>query len=507
MMRACRTTLRSASAVAPASVSEWATVSVFAVVLVMSTAVAWPIAHAQDGEFFEPPGLRPPPGAMAALAQAGQPEWQFGFQLFHMLLEQKGLYSRSVADDPLGERPEKTAVVLVGDLSGINDGLRSRLRTFVERGGALLIATDQTAYIRDFCLIQQGPVEAASKEAAFQGFRDCPLITRLRSDSSLTSGVTSLVANRCGFIARTSDRMGNWKTSAWLPDEAQTAGGRGSGMPLISELQTRRNRHGRAVIIADHSMFINGMLWHADNAKFAVNMTDWLTEGGRKELLFLVDGEPVQSVFAMPPMLPDELPSLDQLPPPTLEDLARLPKDTLLKFTNRFIAGMEDADVMNELIADQPAELETSEYRQALYIAAGILAGVYILRAMGRAGQQPPAPPPRAIGLLSATGRIPRLSSSDLHRAGRELAQNALRQLTGSTDSLDWMIPVHDVEIDAHFFRRASVRSSLKKLKKLASSTDRTHTTQRDLRQIARLIADVLGLQKEGRLRHSSILS
>jgi hypothetical protein len=53
----------------------------------------------QDIEAFEPPGLLPapgflpPPGAMTALAQAGQPEWQFGFQLFHLLLEQKGLYS------------------------------------------------------------------------------------------------------------------------------------------------------------------------------------------------------------------------------------------------------------------------------------------------------------------------------------------------------------------------------------------------------------------------------
>ena len=45
-------------------------------------------AVAQDFEAFEPPGLLAPGGAVSALDQARQPVWQFGFLLFHLLLEQ-----------------------------------------------------------------------------------------------------------------------------------------------------------------------------------------------------------------------------------------------------------------------------------------------------------------------------------------------------------------------------------------------------------------------------------
>jgi hypothetical protein len=99
------------------------------------------------------------------------------------------------------------------------------------------------------------------------------------------------------------------------------------------------------------------------------------------------------------------------------------------------------------------------------------------------------------------------LSSGELHTASRELAQGALRQLTGSSDPQDWAIPVSDVEIDTGVIRRIFVRENLKRLRKLAISSKRSDTTLRDLKRLAKSIANVASLQKAGRLRHPSIQS
>ena len=43
-------------------------------------------------------------------------------------------------------------------------------------------------------------------------------------------------------------------------------------------------------MVADHSLFINEMLMHGDNAKLASNLATWLCEG-RKHLVFIEDGQ------------------------------------------------------------------------------------------------------------------------------------------------------------------------------------------------------------------------
>lgn len=466
---------------------------------------------AQDFEAFEPPGLLPPGGAMQALAQAGQPEWQFGFQLFHLLLEQKGMYSVPDFGEPMDRRPRQTAVVLLGDLSRVPTDLRSRLQTFLDQGGVVLVATDQDTRFKDLFQISDGEFEVDDDESAYQGFRDCPVVNQLRPDTPVLRGVNSVVANRTGEISRMDDRFGIWSILAELPTVIDQRSRTRSKVPLIAEWSSDKRGGGRLLVMADHSVLINGMLWHGDNAKLVVNIADWLSTGDRKEVVFIVDGEPAKAMLALPPEVSDDLPPLEDLPTPTAKELWNLIKNDPLKFVtflDRFAAGMEDADVMNELLADQPADLPTPEYRRALYIAAGILAGIYILRLMGKVGSRPTTRPPRAVGQSVNFGQTRTLSSGELHSASRELAQSALRQLTGSSDPIDWAIPIDDVEIEAGFVRRMFVRKHLKRLKKTATSSSRLDvTTPRELRRLAKLIANVVGLQNEGRLRHPSIMT
>jgi hypothetical protein len=468
--------------------------------------VARPVS-AQDFEAFEPPGLLPQGGAMSALVQAGQPEWQFGFQLFHLLLEQKGLYSVPDFRESMDRRPRQTAVVLMGDLNRVPTDLRARLQKFLDSGGVVLVASDQGSFFKSLFLISDGTFEAQDDESAYQGFPDCPIVDEFLPGTAILNGVNSLVANRTGVISRIDDRFGNWSILARLPDLVDHRSRRRSQAPLIAEWKSRERGGGQLLLMVDHSILINGMLWHGDNARLAVNLADWLSTGERKEVAFIVDGEPVKAMLAAPPELSDQLPPLEDLPTPTLKDLLNLPPDLLLNFANRFAAGMEDADVMNELLANQPADLPTSQYRQALYVAAGILAAIYILRLMGKVGSRPTTRPPRSVGQSVNFTQPETLSSGELHTASRELAQGALRQLTGSSDPQDWAIPVNDIEIEAGVIRRMFVRENLKRLRKLATSSNRVDTTPRDLKRLAKLIANVAGMQKAGRLRHPSILT
>lgn len=476
----------------------------FAVAAVVGAATLR-IGSAQDFEAFEPPGLLPTAGAMQALAQAGQAEWQFGFQLFHLLLEQKGMYSVPDFQESMDRRPRQTAVVLMGNLNRVPTDLRSRMEKFLTSGGVVLVASDEDAYFKSLFLISDGPFEVEQEESAYQGFRDCPIVKDLHPDTEVLSGIKSLVGNRTASISRMDSRLGTWSILAQLPNSVDHRMKRRPQMPLMAELKSRSRGGGRLLLIADHSVLINGMLWHGDNAKLAVNLADWLSTGERQEVVFIVDGEPLKAMLTLPPELSDDLPPLKDLPTPTLKDLAKLPPDVLLDFANRFAAGMEDADVMNELLANQPADLPTPLYRQALYIAAGILAAIYILRLMGKIGARPTTRPPRSVDQSAAISQLRRLSSGELNSASRELAQSALRQLTGSSDPQDWSIPIHDVEIETSFLRRQVVRGNLKQLKKLATNSNRAETSPKDLKRLAKLITRVLGLQKEGRLRHPSI--
>ena len=148
------------------------------------------------------------------------------------------------------------------------------------------------------------------------------------------------------------------------------------------------------------------------------------------------------------------------------------------------------------------AELETPLYRQALYIAVAVMATIYIVRLIGRTGQRIDRPTARAAGLATEATSPVLLSSTEVRRASCELARDAFRQLTGSSDPQSWAISVKDIEIDSHFFRRQSVRLSLRRLRKLASKADRTHVSQRDLKHLAKQVAGILDLHRQGRLRH-----
>ncbi|MFN9974952.1 MAG: hypothetical protein ACK58T_34180, partial [Phycisphaerae bacterium] len=101
--------------------------------------------------------LSSPCSASAQQSAAGQPvipsgsapgtsetdtKWHFQFDLFQMLMVQQGVLPAESLESVL-RRPEKSVVVMIGDLTEISrDSWLSMLR-FAAQGGNVLLASDQ----------------------------------------------------------------------------------------------------------------------------------------------------------------------------------------------------------------------------------------------------------------------------------------------------------------------------------------------------------------------------
>ena len=428
-----------------------------------------------------------------------QSDWQFGFDLFHMLLEQKGLFTSPDFVQTLQGNPPETVVVLVGDLSRMPKWSWSHLRTFLHRGGAALIASDQAGHISNLCSIEGGPVQVSSGYRAYQGFADCPRVTSLDSNHRLMRGVREIVANRCGWISKIWKQRGRWHMVAHLPRESRKRGRSVSGKPLIATLAARGSRTGRLVVVADHSIFINGMLWHGDNAMFVLNLTDWLCHNERRKLLFVIDGRLVQSgMLASSLLTPDQLP--ESIPPASLADLPDLPKESWLTFANSIVTGLEDSDVLNDLAARRPREINDAIYRRYLYFLLATVAAVVALILIVRAGRRIERPNVRTVKTAREIRMRELLQSSDFRPAARELARELFQTLTGSDDPQVWMFPAEDIQLAGGLLQRRTARRALWRLIRIASDVDQRNISRREFNSLAKSIERLHALHQQGRL-------
>ncbi len=413
-----------------------------------------------------------------------------------MLLEKSGLKTTTEVDDSLST-PRESVIVLAGDLNSIPPRFWPHLETFLRRGGAVLVMSDRRCDLKQMCLVEPGPVEALVRSRSYQDWPDCLRVTSLAARHPLMRGVHQLVTNRCGWVSRIWKHHGRWDMLAYLPRGAQNNRGEGGGRPLIASLTMRDSPGGRMLVMADHSLLINGMLWHGDNAMLAVNVSDWLTADNRSRLLFLLDGRPVPAG----PSLFDALPP-GSLPPASFDNLPELPRESMIAFTNSFIAGLEDADVLNEFATTLLGELTQSQYRRWLMLLFGVIAGLFVLRQLARGGRSIERPPDRTPSSVSEMRIRDLLHSGVLRPATRELACELFRSLTGSDNPDHWKLRPQDVQVRGGLLLQMQVRSALSRLLKIATNVDRTWVSKREFRYLARRIELIHALHAEGRLVH-----
>lgn len=354
-------------------------------------------------------------------------DWHFRYDLFQMLFEQKGLRPIRDWSQALAE-PQRTVMVVVGNIPLRAKG--SDMSRFINAGGAILVASDRNLPLTEELTISSGPVLSYTNDDQYQNHLDCIRIRDLEASSPLMKGVRQLVVNRSGWIRRRVREQSAWEELAKLPNSTQWSN---RGKPIVVALDPKRTNESRFVVAADHSLFTNGMMWHGDNALFAINLSTYLCTPGRDQLLFVVDNSPSSSYLVGP--------LADQLPLPSLdgEQAPELGLDEMLMVANSVVEHVQDTDVMNELLTDQPRRMRESVYRRGLLNAlavAMVCFALYKLATRARKPQSPKQPDQqRRVG-----GSRPALEHNPEARArtALTLATNFCQELTSSTQKNVW---------------------------------------------------------------------
>ena len=287
----------------------------------------------------------------------------------------------------------------------------------------------------------------------------------------------------------------DWSMLAFLPRSAMTRTGQGSGKPIAASMQLPNGNPGRLLVLGDHSLFINGMLWHGDNAMFALNVTSWLAEGGRDQVLFVVNG-----ATTLPGM--DASSNRGDMPDINPEDLPDIPKESYLAFANGFASALQDSDVLNQLAADYPAEMESGFYWRCVFLALACLVGWILFRRFPAKGQPVDEPIRRTVSSLLATRVQEQIQSTNLRLAAREISRDLLRELTGSDDPGKWSIEARDVQVSGSPLLRRTTRAVINRCSRLATNRDRSHVSKKDLRQLVSRIEHARKLFRSRQIAH-----
>lgn len=350
-----------------------------------------------------------------------------------MSLEQSGLTAQSRIQDALAE-PQRSVIVALGEKSVRQVTLYSS--RFLNGGGRILLAVDTEANAPPWWRFPGTRIQTSSKTTQYQ-YPDCVRVNDFASDSPLFKGVGEIILNQSTWLDPRRSSVEGWRTDARLPNFGIQPS-EASGKPIVVSADGIGQADGRVVLCADPSLLTNGMLWHGDNAIFAINLSQFLAGDERDRVIVLVDGRSAGSYE-------DELRRLQaqSLPDIPIDQVPELGLEQALRVANTVAANTEDTDMFNALLSDRPRRLSDRSYRRGILLG---LAGVLVLLAIYRLGGQIAKPTPVPSVPLrqpvpAAAGPWQGLSQDPSTRRGqaaRLVAQQTLASITGSPHAETW---------------------------------------------------------------------
>lgn len=354
------------------------------------------------------------------LSPQQQQQWQLGYDMFQMLLEERGLQAvRSYVD--AFEAPNETVLVLTGSDSEINATVREKLALFVDAGGAVLILSDGSL-TTGLGNIKYTVVEGTDSRKLYQGYSDCIQLSEENIDPSLK--VRTVVCNRTSYFIAKSNTL-NWKPLVSLP-RIQLSPYAARGKPVISLGRSRLSDGGIALISADASLFTNGMIWHGDNAVLAIEFCKLLSEGDRKRLVFVSGGQ-------LMPSYEQQLSKMlnPPIPEPTL--------DRLLRIANAVAQDVQASNVVNEALSQQPRNVSPRRYyRFMLAVLAGLILLIILWMILRSGSFQTMFVNHRKMKAGYQLRDNAYGTNGDYRSAAGYLAREYCYELTGSQQSSDW---------------------------------------------------------------------
>lgn len=271
---------------------------------------------------------------------------RFGIDGFRLMLQQEGLVTTQTQIGTALENAQSTVVVILGDLR-VPLQMRNQLERFVDRGGSLLVASDiglqKNRFVTWFPSTRaQFRYRPPTTLNAYRGYHDCPVITEFNSKAfpDLFDGIDTLITNRPAQLTFSSK-------VTWAADFAFES--RRSRQRLMGVTKNRKN-NGRVLLVADHSLFINEMLLHGDNARFASNVAKWLTSDGNRSTLVIIHDNRVLGEWSMGGGVPD-VPLQDLLRAANRFGLDNLPiGETMLPILNQSLGEFERQGQHNSMV-------------------------------------------------------------------------------------------------------------------------------------------------------------
>ncbi len=416
-------------------------------------------------------------------------------QAFRYILWQASL-TAVTSWDKLDQDPSHSLLVVFGDTSRLDSA--QWLQSFLQRGGAVLIATDRGApaprpWENELGVRIKGDlVRAHDRQSMYRESPDCPFIrpaTPAAANDLPRPPVSLPVAtNRPScLVLRTSEL----KPFLSFPTDCRLVG---SSFPLDWLIYPfgvgGKHGRGRVLVLADHSIFINGMMLQTDNGNFdfAYACVQWLLQSEqpgqkRNQAMFLDEGT-LFSTFEVPVKLEPDA-------GPPLVDLA-----------NQLIAQVEDDDLVNRLIA---RHITPRGVFRGLVLIGTVLLLVYGGYRLVRAGyhQEPQVPlvSRRVAQLASAPAVVDQrhqalVRQGNLWEAARDLARTCFAGL-----GISPVAALPHVSSSAAGRQHRALRRTVYDLWRLASSPRPQRISRRRFTQLVNQVEAVQTAVRNGTLR------
>jgi hypothetical protein len=362
--------------------------------------------------------------------------WHFGYEMFQMLLEEQGLIPLQSWNTALSS-PSESVVVVCGDLQQIQTREWLRVRRFVAQGGRLLVASEGSFEFPGVCQFFQGTAVSGDSRDRYLSFADCFRIRQLNAADELVKGVQEIVVNRTGWMSTPTEDSLEWRVIASLP--ATTLPRTSRNQPLIMVGRDTTISTGLMILMADESLITNGMLWHGDNAIFAIQLSQILGRGGRRRLLIVRDGIPLPGYRDKQDLQPSSQQQA-QLPPLPDVELPEPELETKLRLANAVIEEVQQSNLVNEVLRDRPRHMRPLSYLRTVLLILLVLATLFAIWRLMQNRLNLPALPRRRI-MQSVFGVISsrQIANSEFGSAIVILARDLCIELTGSHVETDWI--------------------------------------------------------------------
>jgi hypothetical protein len=344
-------------------------------------------------------------------AALGQPRIPFAQDnhAFRYILQERGLMPQPDWNR-LKDSPDRSVLIVFGETQKLEQIDSS---AFVNAGGAVLVATDRSTgdlFDKQFGIRVSGQMIQGKTDpkSSYRGSGFCPFVAK-PSVSPLFAGLDRIATNRSSILEplQPSAPLRVLAEVNGLNEKRPFAAGGDFG-----------TRGGRILVLADHSIFINGMMLQTDNDNFAfaVRCVNWLAErehGKRDWVLFMDEGAVVTDFHVAVKRVPDQ-----PISP--------------VEFADQLIAGMEQDNVFNNLLLDL---FPRSRILSAWALGLTTLLIIYGLYRLARASYHADTDVPLLAGnlatLVPATPIMERrrqalLRDGNFWEAARDLARQEL---------------------------------------------------------------------------------